>query len=378
MLPITRLLSCVLAQGQVHVVDAAAGPGADFTTIHEAVTAAAAGDLVLVRSGNYQLSPADGGLDSVSALEKPLVVLAEQGADVRANDLVIARLPLGDWALVQGLRFEQQGITGQLVDNRGVVWLEGCTFRALQFVNDHEALRVSASDSVLVTRCAVETASPEVGIQASASRLELFQSLVTGGVAMDVASSTLRLSGTEVRGLDGRDGFILLPNGGDGGDGLVLRNASEAWSLDSVLAGGSGGAPLGGGQPGVDGEALVLAPDSTLHELKGSSKALELSSPVREGATLSAIVRGKPGDRVWLRWTTNPSLLVTRLVGPRQAWFLARIPPGGVLVQTMIAPDLPAGLEGMAFFAQAIVRDVETHAFVASSPSATVVLDRGL
>lgn len=362
-----------LLQGQVHVVDGAGGPGSDFTTIFAAVNAAADGDLVLVRSGNY-LSDGpghpNGGLDLLNIPRRSLVVFAERGADVRTNSLQVGGLSRREWVFVQGIRFELQGIAGWLVDNQGPVWLEGCTLRALPFVNDHDALRIRDCDSVVATRCDIEAPRIQHGILASGSKLGLFQSVARGGPAMRLSHSFLSLSGSQVHGADGRDGASFSPNGEDGGDGLVLELGSEARLQDSILQGGEGGVPFGPGLPGEDGEALVITSGVT-HAVAGSSKALELSSPVREGSPVTMTIRGKQGDLVWLRCALRPDRLAIR---SQTSWFLGKIPAGGVLVLTPSAPELPAGREGLVFFCQATVRDADSQRFVASSPSALVLL----
>ncbi|NOT29768.1 MAG: hypothetical protein HOP15_04880 [Planctomycetes bacterium] len=383
MLSILGLFSAAtLLQGQVHVVDGAGGPGADFTTIFAAVNAAADGDVVLVRSGNY-LSDGPGkpnkGLDLLDIPGRSLVVLAERGASVRTNSLQVHGLSRGEWALVQGIRFEQQGIAGWLTDNQGPVWLESCTLRALPFVNDHDAMRVQDCDSVVMTRCEIEAPVIQTGILATRSRLQLWQSVARGGPAVRLIQASISLSGSWVHGMDGLDSsgppFFPNGNGGDGGDGLVLQLRSQVWLQDSILEGGAGGTPTGSGLPGADGEALVILTGRT-HAVAGSSKALELSSPVREGAPVTLTVRGKPGDLVWLRLALSPDGLAHRGLAP--GLFLGRIPAGGVLVLTLSAPNLPAGREGLVFFCQATVRDTDSQRFVASSPSALVLLDRNL
>ncbi len=361
------LLVAAPLQGQVHVVDRAGGAGADFTTIAAAVEAAAEGDIVLVRSGNY-------GFDEISISAKSLAVVAEGGAEVRTSSLTLSGLARDQWSLVQGIRIESQGITGFLRDNQGPVWLERCIFRSLLFVNDHEALRVWDCASTLLIGCDIEAPETEPGLDAMGSRIGLFESMVRGGPAALLRNTRLSLEGSQVHGIDGRDGFVFLPNGGDGSDGLVLENGSEAWIQDSILLGGAGGMPYGSGLPGADGEALVVT-SGALHSRAGPSKTLEVPSPVRAGDLITFTVRGEPGDLVWLHLARKPLHLKAQR-SPMDGHFLGRIPAGGELVSSPFVPRLPAGLEGMVLFCQASVREADGGRFGASAPSALVLLHR--
>ncbi len=70
------LLACAgaaRAQGALLVVDAAGGPGSSFTSLADAVAAAADGDTLLVRSGAYAPFTIDG---------RTLIVVAAPGTSV--------------------------------------------------------------------------------------------------------------------------------------------------------------------------------------------------------------------------------------------------------------------------------------------------------
>ena len=81
-----------LAGGQqVLVVDDDGGVGVDFTELQEAVDAASAGDVILVRSGTYS---------GLLLGDKSLFVIADRGADVRmiTNIPGAGRIHIGDLA----------------------------------------------------------------------------------------------------------------------------------------------------------------------------------------------------------------------------------------------------------------------------------------
>lgn len=372
------LLLVAPLQGRVHVVDQAGGPGSDFTSIGAAVSAAMSGDVVLVREGRFGR---DDFFDFI-VNGKSLTVVAELGASVVTPDVAVVNLPLGGSVLVQGLTFEVQGLTGVLLDSQGELWLERCRFHPLLFVNDFEGPRISNCASVVMTRCEVDAPLMVHGIRATRSNVHLYQSVVRGGTGVRLFDGFLALSGSLVQGAHGANGSIFFPNGGPGGDGLVLQNGSEALLHDSQLLGGPGGFPFGPGTPGMTGTPLVVV-DGVVRDLSGTSKTLELSSPVREGSPFTLTVRGKPGDLVWLAWGTEPlpafpsPLLPVGARLPRAfaGRFFRAIPPDGVFTATFPALHLAPMREGQTFFAQAIVMDAESGRLVVASPSALVVLD---
>ena len=63
---------------------------------------------------------------------------------------------------------------------------------------------------------------------------------------------------------------------------------------------------------------------------------------------------------------------------PSSLALVGTIPPSGVLDLTIFAPDLPTGWASTSFYCQAVLRDVDTHRFVVSAPSALVLLDDSL
>ena len=73
------------AAGQVIVVDPVAGPGVDFTSVSDAVLAAADGDTVLVHAGTYAAS--------VTVSSKSLAIVAQPGDTVTISGALEASRP---------------------------------------------------------------------------------------------------------------------------------------------------------------------------------------------------------------------------------------------------------------------------------------------
>jgi len=392
MLLSTVALSLLLvSQGQVHVVDAANGPGTDFTTLGAAVGAALDGDVVLVRGGDYFL---DGfGTEGIFLDGKGLVVVAEPGAVVRTTRARIRNLPAAGRVLIQGLTFTSNEIVADFDDDAGPLWFERCVFQP-QFDLVAGGVHPTNCATVVLSRCslhAVPLIVPSTALRSQNSRLHFYDGTVqgraTGGLSAAVElgqSSFLELFGSDVHGGDGADGnSILFCNGQEGGAALVVAEASTLVRLDSSLVGGAGGAPFSGGcSSGADGQDLNVV-QGTVVALGGSARSLEIGSPVRTDEMVVATFTGLPGDRVWLRFAFLPGPgSFSRfydgeyLLGmPRFKALVATIPPSGTLVVAAAAPQLPPGEESLVAYCQAFFLDAAGQRFVLSSPSALVVID---
>ncbi len=109
---------CPRSQGHVHVVDAAGGPGTDFTDLSQAVSGAADGDLLLVRAGDHR--------DAISLDGKGLSVVTDVGAAGQVIQVSILNLPAGRFALLQGLASRFNSSPMELLQDQGPIWFEGC------------------------------------------------------------------------------------------------------------------------------------------------------------------------------------------------------------------------------------------------------------
>lgn len=390
MLSILALAVFAVPQGQVHVVDATGGPGSDFTTLSAAVGSAADGDVVLVRAGDYF---DDGfGTEGIFLDGKGIVVVAEAGAAVRTTRARIRNLPVTSQVLVRGVTFTSQEIVADLDDDLGPMWFERCAFQP-QFDLVAGGVLPTNCDAVVLSRCdlfAVPLIIPSTALRALDSRVYVFDGLVQGRATSGLSAavelqqgSFLELFGSSVHGGDGAPGNALFCNGQDGGDALSLEDASTLVMLDSVLAGGAGGAPFTGAcSPGADGQDLVVV-GGTVVPLAGEARSLDISSPVRTDEMVVATFTGLPGDRVWLRYSFSAGTGISshlydgeNLLGsPRFRAFTATIPASGTLVVTGPAPQIAAGQERLVAYCQAFFLDAAGQRFVISSPSALVLID---
>ncbi len=107
---------------------------------------------------------------------------------------------------------------------------------------------------------------------------------------------------------------------------------------------------------------------------------------MRENETIQVTLAGKPGDRVWLRYSTRPGTGLSSpffdgefvLASPHAGFFVGTLPPSGSFLLAAPAFDLAAGVESAVLFVQSLFRDVDTGRLVVSSPSTLVVLDAAL
>jgi hypothetical protein len=383
--------SVLAAQGAVHVVDAAGGPGSEFTTLSDAIAAAQDGDLLLVRTGDYAERPRIAG--------KALVVVAERDAQVRVTlGLDVTDTAAGEVVLVRGLTLYMDqflavlgGRAAEVQRCNGAVWFEDCAFdaRGNLLYGFAGSVLLHAATNVVLTDCRVARPfgapiAPHVtALEARArSRVHVLASEVSGMVgdaAIRLNASELELTRSSASGEDGDDCFIPTcceP----GGDAVVLENTSFAVLRDSVVQGGEGG------DPGcADGEDLLTL-GGLASSVAGGSQRLALESPVREGELVAVTLHGSPGDRVWIRLALAPApgaapavmdgelLLSAPIVNHRAGL----VPASGSLTLNAPAPALAAGVEGQAFYLQAIVRSAASGRFQASVPSTLVVLDSAL
>lgn len=352
-------------QGSQLVVDAAGGPGADFTAIQPAVSAAAAGDLILVKAGTYAPFAVDG---------KALYLAAGAAGAVQVNGACAVRNVTTGQVVLQGLR-----IAAFAPPDQPALEVENCAapvvLQECELLGGRDALELQSAASLVAVRTNVLAASqslpapldppPGAGVDGRSSDLHLFDCLVRGG---DAAPSAVALGVPAADGapaIDLRDGFtsasgtLMLggrggdatagPGGpgpcqpaGDGGDGLRATDTAAPGGaavqlLDSAPAGGSGGQGAGSCPQGAPG-AGVLAPPGGLVLLDAAARSLSAPSPAPDESILPLAFAGLPGDQVLL--------LLSPLVSAGQVAGLlgtAAVSPAGLLV--VPAGSVPAGGE---------------------------------
>lgn len=337
--------------GGVWVVDAS-GAG-DFLDLPDAVAAASAGDLVLVRSAGTAYSGFE--LDG-----KGLTIVGQGSTQPAVVGRVrVQGLASGQAAVLRNLSLSRMATDGgvlELLDCAGGVWVEDCAVTALGVPvagyppPDHglDGIVAEDCDSVVLVRVAVDgTASPvedpapRRGVFATRCNLSLWDSVVTGPDGHDAAGvpdcedgfpyeSNPQQGGTAVS-LD--DSFAFLSrcllqggNGGrgsccsgcgsgplccwhgarDGGIGLEVWNSQASYVDTSLLGGAAGSASFCAfstclaAQPG---HPLV----GTAQAIAGTSRSLIVSSPALLGGSYTLQVNGQPGELVYAAYSSTAS-----------------------------------------------------------------------
>ena len=392
------LASPALAQ-TLHVVDDGGGPGVGFTQIAAAIAAAAEGDAIVVKDGNYA---------PIAILGKSLYIHAEEGANVlMPNPPVIQGLAAGQRVVLRGLSFQGQtspGGTGAIADNDGWIGIEDCRFETGTVIGffGPETVRV-VNSTVIFSRCTIDggllTSDPTLehgtGLRVLQSEVFLWDSEVRGaeggagirgGTGLDQVDSTILISGTEVYGGDGGDGTVSpsCSPGKIGGHGWVLSGtAPMGWRQGSTIDGGEGG--TGTGAPctdGFDGNPVVSFAGGVT-TLAGRPHTLEVETLEEMGGLATNVMQGQEGELAFLTLGLNPDQTLflpwsgaIHVGTPFFPQLITTLGPGGSHTFDVTTPTL-AGTSFLQFYEQAAYVTSGGKIFL-SSPSFPLLVAPGL
>lgn len=396
------LLACAAGAARaqnVLVVDAAAGPGAHYTTIADAVLGASDGMVVLVRTGVY---------GPFNVFGKGVVVTADANASVTFQSfggpivLNVTNVPAGSTVVLRGLRPSSgQPLRVDATNVAGALWLEDCIFRApTSTVAGESAVAASQCASLVVARCDL-TGSHGTGATFTAA---------DGGRGIAAQSSAVTIYDSVLKGGNGSaltsfGGFPVGP--GDGGPGAEIGGGSVFASRSSFTggfggagggAGGAGLAVLGAATPATtDGCTFVGGSSTTTPpvpappvvaqgpwtQLAGPLRGFAVGSPVREQQAIQFTYRcGVPEDAYLIvsAGASAPSQLLA-LQGPLVADLNAIVFGGllgacsGTTTFSIAAPSLDPSLDGVALYAQSLFVDPAAPSFYFGPASQLVLLD---
>jgi hypothetical protein len=351
-----------LAAQSVHVVDD--DGGADFVDLPQAIAAAAAGDVLLVKPGSY----------SGFVLTKSLTITAETDQTVDVGAFLVWGLQADDRVVLRGLSVGPDGGAPTIVAAiGGWVGLEDCSFTPESATSVQEALSIHNGVSVVLVRTTV-TGHRTNAIEASSVDLTLQDCVVTGGSAgtapsdgghgVDLYWATLHASGGVIRGGAGSDaigdasGCMLEP--GNGGHGVYTAGlfGTKVTIQDTLLIGGSAGAGATGCGTASDGQPYEPVSPGTLVDLGGTLRTLDVETPVRMGTNATNVLAGVAGDLVVLAIGFEPDatpfapwLGVFTVANPALIAPIGVIPSSGSLSIEIPVPVLP--FEGIQLYEQA-------------------------
>ncbi len=422
------LLGIASAHAGVLVVDAANGPGTDFTSLSTAISAAQNGDLLLMRSGTY-----DG---EFRILDKAISIVADAGANVVVTNSLLAptaiatlevtgtipgTVVLRDLTLTAVLPssgpFSQSPLRINPAGAAAHVFIEGC----LAPSRGGGGFWLEGNAPITVSRCAGQGTDgaflalggehqAQAGITLFSGQVAMFASAFRGGDGRDaVVSSASAFSGAVgapglriFTGLTSQSLFSDSPfEGGMGGDGLqagatCLAPGNGGAGIESVFGtahvvqtagvGGPPGTPVPScGQTGQTGNAIsVTFLGQPPIPLAGQPGRAITPPPRREGEATTITVEGPPSHTAFLVVGYAP----TRVFAPQFAGVLAttpsailalgNLPPSGAIPLSTFAPTLPVGVESAMAYVQPITQHPTTGQATLGAPSVLVVLDAGL
>jgi hypothetical protein len=388
------VLTAPLSAG-VLVVDAAGGPGTDFTSLQSAADAAASGDMLLVRSGDYGGLLIDG---------KALSVVADAGADVSVAFTAplqmteVRNLAADEDVLLQGLRLREIPMMPTFTpyeacfvhDCAGTVWLDDCSVEfGAPALLVRDCVRVIVAGGSLLGSPSVESAAG-TGLHVEDSDVVAVSCSIAGGdghdagwgafmtfiastpgatgVSLGGSSTLVSLTDCTVHGGAGGDGFWFFGSTcgppSNGGDGLLLDTPGSYAGIARLLAttplGGAAGASSICGQAATPGLGIHTLGGS-INFLAGTPATLTAAGPAREGEALDLDVQGPAGNLAWLVLSTEPggkfmygTKLGNLLVDAPLAVPLGPLPMHGKLSLSGHVPELGPGVEGLAAWAQVV------------------------
>lgn len=436
MAPLSLALALSLAApAQVWIVDDSGGAGVDFVSLQAAIDAAAEGDTLLIKGGEYA-----GAIVHAKSLQ--LVEEAGEDARISAGRLTICNLAPHQSVVVRGLSARSINASGPglpvedtaallLQNNAGPVWVEGGEFvrpsaplpQPLALVGGPGAL-VQDCASVTLVDCVFfaagglfdtpDQAQDLSGLSARNSSIAAYSCTFDGGAGSSggggVSCGTGEASGAGLalakgelfaahcilRGGHGQPGVdsagLSSPSaGGSGGHGLWLLGAqltkADLWSCTLVPGqGGPGGEHIDGFvvcDDAPDGQALLSEGHPTSESVAPLRQAHAIS-PVRTGQSAQVTLGGDAFELVVLvvsgsfahaQWAGLSGLGVVSV--PFAVLPFGALDGAGSGSLAVPVPPLPAGVEARQLLVQGVHVDAALGLWWAE-PTSLSVLDAAL
>ncbi|MCA8952855.1 MAG: hypothetical protein KDE27_25320 [Planctomycetes bacterium] len=343
------------AQGATWIVDANNGPGTHFTSLSAAVFTSAPGDLLLVRSGNYQ----------PVFLDRPLFIVADSGAIVTGSGgygpgFMVGAMPAGSTTAIVGLTLAATSLT-----HESLRVMAGPGTVILDRIHSTEYSTLLYSDDVRCSRCEFDR-----GLTTNVSTAALERCRI-GPHPWDIDPASLRATGCYlrlercvVRGRDPQPYF---------GTTLPATPAIEL-SATTLVLGDDGSGAIAAGAVGpaaaIVGSGVVeVDPHVTLLPSGGAMSTQGVSVTARVRPSL-AVDAGPPGGAVALDLfgpngdgyleavgiavppTVSPAVADRLWLQPMLLWSIGTFGPSGRATAQVPLPNLPI-IVGVSFTWQA-------------------------
>jgi hypothetical protein len=390
------LAGAAAARADVIVIDPGAGSGAP--ALNAALNAAAPGDVILLKAGNY-----DQGFPFV--ITKGITLLPAPGAGRIALRFVDINGVAGpQTAVLRGFDINPLADMGShaplfVSNTQGTAWLEDCTIRGgdgFPAPTPFSGTGGSAAATVQLASAVFRHCS-FVGGRGGDAVAAQGSFATSGGDGLQVLSlGTVAVHNCTLVGGDQGNGTASTILQGGGGQGLVVDG--DATVAGCALTGGSEGAD-NDGHPGSSGSAIrtfmasadvrVLQSQLAAGAVQGAgtqapaindpphkvlllaepARSLVLPDQVREGQGGTLLIDGAPGDLAMVllsAWSQliplkgQDGTLVTALAtlqGPIVLGVLAG--PDGQLALPFTLPELPAGVDAITVYVQGLFKDAD-------------------
>jgi hypothetical protein len=362
------------------VVDATTARGTNSTDLPAAIAAAAPGDVLVVKPGNY----------SGFTLSKGLTIVGESGVNVTPA-VTIANVAAGEVAVLSRIALRRANV----FDCVGAVVIDQSTFLSSVPPSAFYApamVQVRTSADVRFQRCEIRgtrgitngglQSGGGVALAAVASRVELTGCQVFGGDGSTLPdcsgatpgwgatavycsqSSRVHIALSSVTGGNGGTPAAGCPTpAGNGGHGITMIEDSTVIvaGLPAIaVAGGQGGSPEGNGRgcyiasgtlrySGATIDSILDNGNTVLHA-EPDDPTLELIGDPAPGATLTFRLHGVAGDQARLQEGHQPLVIddglapIEKLNERLRPYPLGVIPPSGqVDYATTLTNGAPAG-----------------------------------
>ncbi len=372
------LLLAPAASADTFVVDAANGPGSDFTSLNEAVFTAPEGSTLILRTGAYSGLTLEG---------KSLDILADAGAQVSIGGIepmLIRGLSTGQRVVLRGVQ-TAGGISRtalRLEDNAGEIWIEASELLK-SIGSSGEGLTALNCTSVTLRDCTVTGGDSLVfgstsGLRADHSSIQAFGSTFLGGESFGPycgAAVAIDLSGQSR--LYAQDCTLT----GAACDSTLVPLAASALSLTDSEAFLRNVELIPGQTDPFTAAPIELIGSAAAVELAAAARSFSIASPVRAGESVDLELLGAASELTAVYTSLQPTgafaeplFSTVALAAPRPLLRLQLDADGHGSIR--VSPPLPAGLESWTLFLQAVHLSGSSAAL--GSPTALTILDASL